>query len=320
MKAVHRYLTLARPFTLLPPLFGIISGAICAWGSAHNPDPSRAVTASVILTVALGSLCAVFLNAANNTLNQIYDLEIDRINKPSRLLVTGELTIRQAWVFTWIMYALGTIPTWLVVVYPYTAWTQKLFAPLAWHECFFIYVIALIATFVYSVPALGRTKAHPIGANLTIAIPRGCLLKVAGWTMVARASYLEPWFIGIIFMLFLLGAASTKDFSDMEGDRAGGCRTLPIAFGVRKAAWMIAPFFVLPWLLMPIGARTGILTGNATFITILGFVLAAWGVYTVWLIVRNPDELTSTENHPSWRHMYLLMMAAQGGFATAYVA
>ncbi|HEU4887053.1 MAG TPA: UbiA family prenyltransferase, partial [Thermoanaerobaculia bacterium] len=124
---MRRYLTLARPFTLLPPLLGIISGAICAWGSAHNPDPSRAVTTSVILTVALGSLCAAFLNAANNALNQIYDLEIDRINKPSRPLVTGELTIRQAWVFTWIMYALGTLPTWLVVVYPYTTWAQKLF-------------------------------------------------------------------------------------------------------------------------------------------------------------------------------------------------
>jgi geranylgeranylglycerol-phosphate geranylgeranyltransferase len=316
---VKRYLTLARPFTLLPPLLGIISGAICAWGSAHNPDPSRAVTASVILTVALGSICAAFLNAANNTLNQIYDLEIDRINKPNRLLVTGAVSIREAWVFTWIMYALGTIPTWLVVVYPFTSFTQKLFAPLRWHECFFIYVIALISTFVYSVPALGRTKAHSIGANLTIAIPRGCLLKVAGWTMVAHASYAEPWFIGSIFMLFLLGAASTKDFSDMEGDRAGGCRTLPIRYGVRKAAWMISPFFIFPWLLMPLGARRGILTGNATFLTFLGIGLALWGAYTVWLIVRKPEELAATENHPSWRHMYLMMMAAQVGFAVAYL-
>lgn len=317
--AVQRYLALSRPFTLLPPLLGIVSGAVCAWGSAYNPDPSRAVTLSVILTVTLGSLCAAFLNAANNTLNQIFDLEIDRINKPMRPLVTGEVTIREAWIFTWILYALGTLPTWLVVVYPFNSWSQKLFAPLAWHECFFIYLVALLSTFVYSVPAFGRTKAHPIGANLTIAIPRGCLLKVAGWTMVARAWHAEPWFIGVIFMLFLLGAASTKDFSDMEGDRAGGCRTLPIAFGVRRAAWIIAPFFVLPWLLMPVGAVTGVLTGNVLFISILGIVLALWGGYTVWLIVRNPDELTSTENHPSWRHMYLMMMAAQIGFAAAYL-
>jgi 4-hydroxybenzoate polyprenyltransferase len=316
---LKHYVALARPFTLLPPLLGIISGAVCAWGSAHNPDPTRAVTASVILTVILGSACAAFLNAANNALNQIYDLEIDRINKPKRPLPAGDLTLRQAWIFTWIMYAIGLVPTWLVVVYPYTTWREKFFAPLSAHECFFIYLAAFVATFIYSVPAFGRTKAHPIGANVTIAIPRGCLLKVAGWTMVARASTLEPWFIGSIFMVFLLGATSTKDFSDIEGDRAGGVRTLPIALGVRKAAYVIAPFFVISWLLMPLGAWLGILTGNRVALIFLGIALALWGVYTLWLIVRNPDELTATENHPSWRHMYLMMMAAQIGFAVAYV-
>ena len=108
---MKHYISLARPFTLLPPLLGIISGAVCAWGSAHNPDPTRAITSSVILTVILGSLCAALLNAANNTLNQIYDLEIDRINKPKRPLPAGELTQRQAWIFTWIMFAIGLLPT-----------------------------------------------------------------------------------------------------------------------------------------------------------------------------------------------------------------
>src|SRR5437867_6240489 len=103
MSALRSYIALARPFTLLPPLLGIISGAVCAWGSAHNPDPTRAVTTSVVLTVVLGSICAAFLNAANNALNQIYDLEIDRINKPKRPLPAGASTIRQAWIFTWIM-------------------------------------------------------------------------------------------------------------------------------------------------------------------------------------------------------------------------
>src|SRR4029079_3717184 len=103
MPLLKHYRQLATPFTLLPPLFGIISGAVCAWGSAHNPDPARAVTASVILTVTLGSICAAFLNAANNSLNQIYDLEIDRINKPKRPLPAGEMSIRDAWGFTWVM-------------------------------------------------------------------------------------------------------------------------------------------------------------------------------------------------------------------------
>jgi 4-hydroxybenzoate polyprenyltransferase and related prenyltransferases len=72
--------------------------------------------------------------------------------------------------------------------------------------------------------------------------------------MVAPANALEPWVIGFLFFLFLLGAASTKDFSDVPGDRAGGCRTLPILYGNRKAVAIMSPFFVLPWLLLiPLG-------------------------------------------------------------------
>src|SRR5258708_32038006 len=82
------YVALARPFTLLPPLLGIVSGAVCAFGSAHNPDPARRLTLAVVATVALGSLCASLMNAASNAINQIYDLEIDRLNKPGRPLVT----------------------------------------------------------------------------------------------------------------------------------------------------------------------------------------------------------------------------------------
>src|SRR6188508_52803 len=101
------YTQLARPFTLLPPLLGIVSGAVCAFGSVHNPDPARQLTWSVVATVALGSLCAAFLNAANNAINQIYDLEIDRINKPNRPLCTGELSLRGVWIFTVVFYVLA---------------------------------------------------------------------------------------------------------------------------------------------------------------------------------------------------------------------
>ena len=327
MKKLRLYVQLARPFTLLPPLLGIVSGAICAFGSVHNPDPARELTGSVLFTVFLGSLCASFLNAASNAINQIYDLEIDRLNKPNRPLVTGALSLREVWSFTWLFYALAIVPTWLVVVYPFETLTEKLFAPLQYHETFFIYLVGMFFTFVYSAPQLGRTKTKGMLANFTIAIPRGTLLKVAGWAMVAHVWHVEPWFIGGIFGLFLIGAASTKDFADIEGDLAGGCRTLPIEYGVKKAAWIIAPFFVFPWLLIPLGAHLPdpqapehpILTGNGTLLSLLGVILFLWGMYTVYLLVRDPDSLTSTENHPSWRHMYLMMMFAQVGFAVAYL-
>ena len=132
------YSQLARPFTLLPPLLGIVSGSFCAFGSIHNPDPARQVTLAVVLTVILGSLCASFMNAGSNAINQIYDLEIDRLNKPNRPLVTGALTLREGWIFSWILYALALIPTWLVVPYPYNTWSQKLTAPHAAQHSNFI--------------------------------------------------------------------------------------------------------------------------------------------------------------------------------------
>jgi len=322
---MKRYLRLARPFTLLPPLLGIISGAVCAFGSAHNPDPARRVTWAVVLTVAIGSLCASAMNAASNIVNQIADLEIDRRNKPTRPLVTGEIGIRRAWQAAILLYALAIVPVWLVVPYPYSGFSQRLSAPLGLHAAFFIYCVGALATLVYSFPAFGRTKRHWLAANVTIAIPRGGLLKVAGWAFVASVAAAEAWAIGGIFALFLLGAMSTKDFSDMEGDRAHGCVTLPIRFGVRRAAWMIAPFFIFPWLLIPLLAwlplshGAPLLTGNRAFLTLLGFALAAWGAYAARLLVRDPDELARTENHPAWTQMYLLMMAAQVGFALGYV-
>jgi 4-hydroxybenzoate polyprenyltransferase len=317
----------ARPFTLLPPTLGALSGAITAFGSAYNPDPSRSLTWSVALTVLLGSACATLLNAASNGLNQICDLEIDRWNKPGRPLPSGRLSPGLAWRFTIAAYAAALLPTWWVLPHPYRGWAERWSAPLAERECFFIFLLGALCTFVYSSPALGRSKRHGMWANLTIALPRGLLLKVAGWTMVASARHLEPWYIGSVFFLFLLGASTTKDFSDMEGDRRAGCRTLPIRYGVRRAAQLTAPFLVLPWLLLPAGVRLANvweggrpwLTGNPLILDLLGAILAVWGLFTASMILRRPEELARTENHPSWTHMYWMMMVAQAGFALAYL-
>jgi chlorophyll/bacteriochlorophyll a synthase len=296
------YVELARPFTLAPPALGVLSGAVTAWGAGHSRPP---VTVDLLLPVLWGTLMAAVLNAANNAVNQIYDLDIDRVNKPKRPLPSGALTMGEAGVFTAVTAALAWVLAWLA-------------SPDGRHECFWIVVFTTFLCWIYSAPPIW-TKRRGFLANITIAIPRGVLLKVAGWSTVKTILGLEPWYIGSIFGLFLLGAASTKDFADIEGDRAGGCRTLPIIHGVTRAAWIIAPFFVLPFFLIPLGVWRGILTGNPTLLLVLAAVLIVYGTYTVYLLVRRPEELAKTENHPSWTHMYRMMMVAQVGFALAYV-
>jgi len=295
------YWDFARPFTLLPPAIGMISGSVTALGAVGPTYWGESVWwFPVLINTVFGALMAAVLNAASNCLNQIYDYELDRINKPERLLPSGKISFREAGWYTLFLYIVANL---LSIV-------------ISW-QCFVLVLIATVLTYIYSVPPF-RTKRLGIWANLTIALPRGLMLKVAGWSTVKTVFKGEPWYIGAIFFLFLLGAATTKDYSDMKGDAANNCITLPIKYGVRKSAYIIAPFFVIPFIMLPLGAYTGILTGNHPAIYVMGLILMLWGLYTAWLIIRKPEELATKENHPSWTHMYLMMMAMQIGFIVAY--
>jgi 4-hydroxybenzoate polyprenyltransferase len=295
------FLELSRPFTLVAPALGFASGAASAAGAFPRDVFSR----DLVVFPLIGLTMAAVLNAASNALNQICDLEIDQVNKPRRPLPSGRMSLTEAWLFTACAYAAALILAWQV-------------APGGRRECFWIVVVATLITFLYSVPPF-RTKRLGIWANVTIAIPRGVLLKVAGWSAVKTVVGVEPWFIGGIFGLFLLGASTTKDFADMEGDAAGGCRTLPIVYGVRRAAWMISPSFVLPFVMISAGVFAGILTGNPILLHTLSMVMTAYGIYVCYLMLRRPEDLTVGENHVSWAHMYRMMFVGQVGFALAYL-
>ncbi len=292
---------LARPFTLLVPGLGMLSGALVA--RAAHPGGAEAIPWSTPLLwrVVAGTCMAMILNAASNALNQIYDRPLDAINKPDRPLPSGTLRVRDAATASILWYAIALILAWGV------GWETGLYAS-----------VAAALTVAYSVPPL-RTKRHPILANVTIAVPRGTLLKMAGWSLARPAlASGEAWVIGGIFGAFLLGATSSKDFADVKGDREHGCVTLPVRYGLRGAAVRIAPFFVFPFLAFPLGAMTGVLTGNRLLLVLLGCGLAAWGTYVARLLVREPEALATDANHVSWRHMYLMVVAAQVGIVLAY--
>jgi 4-hydroxybenzoate polyprenyltransferase len=301
MSRAKLLLEFSRPFTLVAPALGFASGAATAAGAA----PRELWHPDLILYPVIGLTMAAVLNAASNALNQIYDLEIDRVNKPKRPLPSGRLSIHDAWVFTLVASVVALALAWFV-------------QPAGRHECFWIVVIATMITVLYSVPPF-RTKRLGIWANVTIAIPRGVLLKVAGWSAVKTIVGVEPWYIGSIFGLFLLGASTTKDFADMEGDARGGCRTLPIMYGVRRAAWMISPSFVVPFVMISVGAWAGILTGHFVLLQALAVLMTGYGLYVCYLMLRRPEDLAVEENHVSWAHMYRMMFVAQVGFALAYL-
>jgi 4-hydroxybenzoate polyprenyltransferase len=278
----------------------MLSGAVTAYGAHPRFVHTGRTFGAWAGDVAVGCLAAGLLNAASNVINQVFDLSIDRINKPSRVLPSGQLSPVAALWFSVGLYAASLLAAATI--------NAAVFA---------LFVLGALATVIYSVPPM-RTKRFGWWANVTIAIPRGTLLKVAGWSVTKPVLAPEAWLIGAVFGLFLLGATTSKDFADVEGDRAGDCRTLPVVYGRVRAIRMIQPFFTVPFLLLAAGGATGVFTGNRLALVGLGLGCAAWGHAVIRMLARDPDAQL-TENHPSWRHMYYLMFALQVGFMVAYL-
>src|SRR5262249_47455510 len=127
MKKVPIFWNFSRPFTLIPPMVGIVSGALVGIGATRAP-----FRWGLILSAAVA---AATLNAASNALNQICDLENDRLNKPLRALPSGQLSRVEAILFTSALYVLSiALVAWINV------------------QTLVIYLMAALATYLYSAP------------------------------------------------------------------------------------------------------------------------------------------------------------------------
>lgn len=280
----------------MAPFIGFVAFALAGWSGQETQSFSKALP-----LIVLGAFSAATLNAASNIINQYFDLDIDRVNKPARPIPSGRISVPQALWFCAVLYVLSFGAAYLVGM-----------------QFFVIVLFTAFVTYAYSGPPF-RTKRHWFWANFTIAIPRGCLLVVAGWTAVRSVWDVEPWIIGAVFGLYILGAASTKDFADMKGDEAGGCITLPLKFGIERSSKIITPFFILPFVLLLAASLMGWLEGNQIFLVGLSVLLMLWGAYVAYLIARDPHELATEANHVSWKHMYLIMVVGQLGIAGSYL-
>lgn len=300
------FLDLVRPFTLAAPLIGGLSSAFISL--AYYDMLQLPVADGVfpflhwniqLMKLIWGVMTLVFLNAASNTLNQITDLDIDRINKPKRPLVTGIVTVKEARLIA-------------VALYLICLWRAALV-----NRYFFILIVLLILiTIGYSAEPV-RFKKRLFLANISIALGRGMLGFVAAWCIFGHVLSPIPWVIGAIMFVYLIGAMTTKDFTDVKGDKEFGCRTLPVVFGTRNATYLSIPFFILPFLGIPIGIYYGLFPEYAL---VLAFIYMAWGTAISVLMFRMTNAKDPNfENSPVWRQMYLLLMAVQIGFGALFV-
>lgn len=297
------YIHLIRPFTMIPPAVAVVSGGLLAmgfYGKLSIGSFPGGWTFMDFIPLIAGAILYGFLNGASNSYNQVSDLEIDRINRPERPIPSGRISIKEALGFAFIVYALGLIIAYMISF-----------------SFFVVTAVCLIITTLYSTPPI-YLKQRFLLSTATIALCQSWLFLLAGWVIFPYANPLEPtiWFIGLVLFILLFGACGTKDFTEVEGDSRYGMKTLPILYGNEKAAQITGPFFVLPFVFIPIGVYTGILVHSAMFL----LVLFVYGLYLSFNMKKLIKPRGNGENSRAWLHYYFMLMALQLGFSAVYLS
>ncbi|HET8756626.1 MAG TPA: homogentisate phytyltransferase [Solirubrobacteraceae bacterium] len=176
------------------------------------------------------------VNVAIVGINQLTDIEIDRINKPHLPLASGELSPAAAWRIVAVAAGMPLV----------LALTQGVLETAA-------VVAALVVGAAYSLPPV-RLKRYPIAAALCIAGVRSAVVNLGMYGHFALAFGGEPaippsvWALTAFVLPFSFAIAVLKDVPDMEGDRRYRIATFTVRLGPERAARLGLGALVLAYL------------------------------------------------------------------------
>lgn len=153
----------------------------------------------------------LMLAAAGYIINDYYDVKIDYINKPDRVIVGKVLKRRIVLIWQLALNLAGILIGFLLSPY------------IGLLHCFAAFML-----WFYS----NQLKRLPFVGNLTIALLTGLSVLV-----VALLFGEKNWLI-FTYAYFAFGITLVreiiKDMEDLKGDETFGCKTLPIIWGIRK--------------------------------------------------------------------------------------
>uniref|UniRef100_A0ACD5TEF0 Uncharacterized protein n=1 Tax=Avena sativa TaxID=4498 RepID=A0ACD5TEF0_AVESA len=211
-----------RPHTIRGTALG--STALVARALIENP---QLIDWRLVFKALYGLVALICGNGYIVGINQIYDIGIDKVNKPYLPIAAGDLSVQSAWLLVVAFAVVG----FSIVVSNFGSFITSL------------YCLGLFLGTIYSVPPF-RLKKYPVAAFLIIATVRGFLLNFGVYYATRAALGLTfQWsspvaFITCFVTVFALVIAITKDLPDVEGDRKFQISTLATKLGVRKIAFL----------------------------------------------------------------------------------
>lgn len=250
MKSIGAFFRLIRPLNLL---IIVLTMYAMRWLIIH-PLLNRAVEGADFPTndlhFAIGVLIIVLLGAAGNIINDYFDVKVDRINKPRRVVVGQTVKRRVAMAAHHGFNALATILA-LYLGWRFRQWELSLI-PIVMGALLWFYSLTFKKQFVIGNLTVALLVAVvPLWAGL-IEIPTiEAELAVLGKSQLSDGQLVaaEMWkfLIGYAAFAFALTFIREiqKDMEDLAGDREQGFRTMPIVLGIQKTKAITAGLLIL---------------------------------------------------------------------------
>ncbi len=258
---LHALWKFSRPHTIIGTslsalaLYSIALALEADW-SALPP------TLPALLVAWIACLCG---NVYIVGLNQLEDVQIDRVNKPHLPLASGEFSRKEAML---IVATTGILALLLAL-------SQGIFLIAT------VWISLLIGT-AYSLPPI-RLKRFPFWASLCIFTVRGAIVNLGLFLHFQQQLGGAPqipaavWVLTAFILVFTFAIAIFKDIPDLEGDRRYNITTFTIRLG-QKAVFELARWVLTVCYVGMIVASVLIPSINAPFLitTHLAVLVALW--------------------------------------------
>lgn len=209
-KKIFSYIKITRPINVLITFIVVVAAILIS--AQHQIELTK---------IILVSLSAALIAAAGNIVNDIYDIETDKVSHPNRVLAQGLLSKKEA-VFLYNFFNViaiilaSRISDYLIVIVLFT----------------------IILLYVYS----AYLKKLPLVGNIVIAFITGLAFIYGGF---AADNTNGAIVLAVFAFLINLIREIVKDIQDIEGDSKLSFKTFPILYGIKKSKKIILLFTIL---------------------------------------------------------------------------
>jgi geranylgeranylglycerol-phosphate geranylgeranyltransferase len=217
---------------LTRPANAIVAGVLTFTGAFIAEGAGVLGALPAVCAAVVATICAT---AAGNAINDYFDRDIDRVNRPDRPIPRGAVSPRGA-----------------------LAWSGSLFLVAAGLAIVVLPTLAIVIAVVNVLALITYTeyfKGLPGVGNALVAYLGGSTFLFGG---AAVGSVRATVVLAALAALSTLAREIIKDVEDIAGDRAEGLTTLPISIGERPALYTAVVALAVAVLASPLPYLMGI--------------------------------------------------------------